>query len=104
MKLFKRKQKIEGVEEVPSAHPITPSGVEKFVLTNGREVLLYRPRVSNDLNGSKANGEEMNEDGSHMHRFTIVDLSTVQRRVAMGWSRSLVQLVEQPDWPLPSEE
>lgn len=102
-KRFAKQKKDEGVTIVPSNAPVTPAGVEKFVYHNDDYVLIYRPRVTNFMNGKKAGGAKVLDDGARTNFSVLVDLNDVKRRVAMGWSHADVCLIEAPNLPLPSE-
>lgn len=80
--------------------PVTPTGIEKFILSDGSYKLIYRPRITNFMENKKVGGSLADEDGFITHRTTLVHLSTVVERISMGWDHSRVRLVEMEHLPL----
>jgi hypothetical protein len=81
---------------------LVPTLIEKFVLTNGDEVQIYRPRVRHYMNVKQAAGSKV-EDGHITNKHSMIDLRTVVRRVAIGRNPGTGEYVEAPELPLPSE-
>ncbi len=74
--------------------------IEKFTLKDGRDFLLYRPRINHTIDGRKASGYIASDEGDPTQWSTAIDMSLVDRHVAMGWSRKEAKLVDCPDYPL----
>lgn len=82
--------------------PVEPRRVEKLILKSGSSVLLYSPRVSHFMDGTGISGTLI-RDGAITQATMRVYMYEIDRRVAMGWSHTLVDYVEMPDEPLPSD-
>lgn len=77
---------------------LLPCGVEKFTMKDGSEILMQKVRISHNIDGKVAMGNEIDPTTgiSNPQSVKRIYFANIQRHVAMGWENGTGQLLEMP--------